>query len=92
MTRLGDFSDETLAVDTVAADIELLEKLAARGGSLSEQDLGLLARCHARLSRLLPMLAANGRNLDLRSAPVRKRPVKLKKGRRSLMKHHVNSA
>ncbi len=92
MTRSGDFSDETLAVDSIAADIELLEKLAARGGSLSEYDLGLLARCHARLSRLLPILAANGRDSHLRSAPARKRPVKLKKGRRSLMKHHINSA
>ncbi len=92
MTRSGDFSDEALAVDAVAADIELLEKLAARGGSLSEYDLGLLARCQARLSRLLPMLAANGRNLDLRSSPVTTRPVKLKKGRRSLTKHHISSA
>ncbi len=92
MTRLGDFSNETLAVDAVADDIDLLEKLAARGGSLSENDLRLLARCHARLSRLLPMLATNGAAVIPRATPVRNRPSKLRKDRRSLMKHYVNSA
>lgn len=59
MTRLGNFSSETLAVDTISADIGLLEKLAACGAVLTEDDLALLARCNDRLTRLLPSLAAN---------------------------------
>ena len=59
MTRLGNFSGETLAVDTISDDISLLEKLAACGGALSEDDLALLARCNDRLTRLLPSLAAS---------------------------------
>ena len=59
MTRLGDFSNETLAVDAISADIGLLEKLAARGGVLTDDDLARLARCSARLTRLLPVFFAN---------------------------------
>ena len=59
MTRLGDFASETLAVDTISADIGLLEKLAACGGALTEDDLALLVRCNDRLTRLLPSLTAN---------------------------------
>ena len=59
MTRLGNFSSETLAVDPISADIGLLEKLAACGGALTEDDLALLARCNDRLTRLLPSLTAN---------------------------------
>ena len=91
MTRLGDFSSESLAVDAVVADIELLERLARRGGALDEHELQLLARCNERLSHLLAMLAANAASAAPRTKPPVKRPVKLRKGRRSLMKHHVNS-
>ncbi len=59
MTRLGNFSSETLAVDAISADIGLLEKLAARGGVLTDDDLARLARCSARLTRLLPLFFAN---------------------------------
>lgn len=92
MTRLGNFSNETLAVDAVAAEIDLLEKLAARGGALSEFDLNLLAQCSARLSRMLPALAANTKTLEHRPISSRKRPARLrKKGRSSLKPHPVNS-
>jgi hypothetical protein len=96
MTRLGNFSNETLAVDAVSADINPLEKPAARCGTLSEGDMKLLARCNARLSHLIPLLAANNAGANIAAAgtcasPARKRPPKLKKGRRSLMKFHVNS-
>ena len=97
MTRLGNFSNETLAVDAVSAEINLLEKLAARGATLSEGDVKLLVRCNARLSHLILLLAANyavanNAAAGTRSSPARKRPAKLKKGRQSLMKFHVNSA
>ena len=59
MTRLGHFSDQTLAVDSVSADVGLLEKLAARGGTLCEDDMRLLVRCNERLSDLIGLLAAN---------------------------------
>lgn len=101
MTRLGNFSDETLAVDAVSAEIDLLAKLAARGSTLSEGDMKLLVRCNARLSHLIPLLAANNAvannvvadnaGAGTCSSPARKRPAKLKKGRQSLMKFHVNS-
>jgi len=59
MTRLGSFSEETVAVDCISADIDLLARLAARGGTLSEYDIELLTRCSFRLSQLIPMLSAN---------------------------------
>lgn len=59
MTRLGHFSNETIAVDSMSADVELLEKLAARGNTLCEDDMRLLVRCNARLSDLISLLVAN---------------------------------
>jgi hypothetical protein len=92
MTRFGDFSIEILAVDAVSADIDLLEKLVARGGTLCECDMKSLARCNARLSHLIPLLAASNAAAEAHSSHARKPPAKLKKGRLSLMKFHVNSA
>lgn len=59
MTRLGGFSEETLAVDCMSADIDLLARLAARGGTLSEYDIEVLRRCNLRLSQLIPVLSAS---------------------------------
>ena len=59
MTRLGNFSEETLAVDSISADIDLLARVAGRGGTLSEYDIELLTRCSLRLSQLIPALSAN---------------------------------
>ena len=59
MTRLGSFPEETLAVDSISADIEVLARLAARGGTLSKYDIELLTRCSLRLSQLIPMLSAS---------------------------------
>ena len=92
MTQLDSFSEESLAVDAVSAEIDLLEKLAARGRTLCECDMKLLARCNARLSHLIPLLAANNAAAEAHSSHARKPPAKLKKGRLSLMKFHVNSA
>ncbi len=79
MTRLGGFSIESLAVDSVSADIDLLEKLAARGGTLCEYDMKLLARCNARLSQLIPVLAASKATAASGSSPAAKPPAKLKR-------------
>ncbi len=59
MSRLGNFSDDTLAVESIFEDIGLLEKRAARGGRLGEDDLCLLIQCNSRLSRLLQDLSAD---------------------------------
>ena len=59
MTRLGSFSEETLAVDSISADIDLLVRLAGRGGTLSDYDIELLTRCSLRLSQLIPALSAS---------------------------------
>jgi hypothetical protein len=59
MTRLGSFSEETLAVDSISADIDLLARLAVRGGTLSAYDIDLLTRCSLRLSQLIPVMSAN---------------------------------
>ena len=59
MTRLGGFSEETLAVDCISADLDLLARLAARGGTLSDYDIELLTRCNLRLSQLIPALSAH---------------------------------
>ena len=91
MTQSGNFSEEILAVDAMSADIGLLEKLAARGGTLSEADIDLLARCHVRLEQLVELLAANNAAAGTRSSSDGKGPARLKKGRRSLMKYHVDS-
>ncbi|MGI9511606.1 MAG: hypothetical protein ACR2OL_01775 [Anderseniella sp.] len=92
MTRLGNFSLETLAVDAMAAELDLLEGLAARGGTLDEYDLNLLAQCNARLSRMLQALAANAEIAEPRPIPSRNRPARVKKKRRrSLKMHHVYS-
>lgn len=58
MSRLGNFSDETLAVQSIFEDIGLLEKWTARGESLCADDLYLLMQCNSRLSRLLQVLSA----------------------------------
>ncbi len=59
MTRLGGFSEETIAVDCISADVDLLARLAARSGTLSDYDIELLTRCNLRLSQLIPVLSAN---------------------------------
>ena len=59
MTRLDGFSEETLAVDCISADVDLLARLAARGGTLSNYDIELLTRCNLRLSQLIPVLSTS---------------------------------
>ncbi|NNJ75479.1 MAG: hypothetical protein HKP56_09990 [Anderseniella sp.] len=46
-------------MDSISADIDLLARLAARGGTLSDYDIELLTRCSLRLSQLNPMLSAS---------------------------------
>ena len=58
MTRLGNLSGATVAVEAISSDIAILEKLAVSGGDLSWDDLALLAHCNDRLTQLLPALAA----------------------------------
>ena len=100
MTRLGDFSKETLAVDAISADIGLLEKLAERGGTLCEADLRLLLQCNARLLKVLPVLSANAAPSQF-SPPASKIPgspavnpsgVKTIRTAPSPIKRHVNAA
>lgn len=69
MTRLGGFSEETLAVDCMSADIDLLARLAARGGTLSEYDIEVLRRCNLRLSQLIPVLSASIAATGPRTSP-----------------------
>lgn len=100
MTRLGDFSKETLAVDAISADVGLLEKLAERGGTLCEADLSLLLRCNTRLLKVLPMLSANAvpsqisrPSTKIPGAPVAKTPgVKTIRTAPWPAKRHVNAA
>lgn len=89
MTGLNNFSEETLAVDSVSADLDVLEKLVAGGGSLSEDDLKLLVQCNARLSRLIPLLTANKAAAGTRNSPARKRSAKPKADRQSPTKFHL---
>ncbi|MEO9876211.1 MAG: hypothetical protein ABJM26_03405 [Anderseniella sp.] len=46
-------------MDSISADIDLLVRLARRGGTLSDYDIELLSRCSLRLSQLVPLLSAN---------------------------------
>ncbi|WP_108883510.1 hypothetical protein [Anderseniella sp. Alg231-50] len=89
MTGLNNFSEETIAVDSVSADLDVLEKLAAGGGTLSEDDFKLLVQCSARLSRLIPLLTANNAAAGNRKSPARKRPAKPKTARQSPTKFHL---
>ncbi len=90
MNRFDNFSDESLAVEAISADVGLLEKLAARGGTLCEDDLKLLMQCNARLIRLLPELSVNAACSGTRSSASRP-PVRIKSEPAARVRYHVSA-
>jgi hypothetical protein len=92
MSRLGNFSDDTLAVESVFQDIGILERLAARGDRLCDDDLYLLMQCNSRLTRLLQVLSSETTSPRHCESVACTPEISLEKTSETSAKLHVNAA